>query len=286
MLKRKPLIAAIVVVVGAIGWYAFRPEKLFVNKAVNEEFPAANASASNATPTIYSGSFHGVAHETRGTATVYKLADGKRVLRFADFETSNGPDVNVYLAAAADANDNESVTNAGFVSLGSIKGNVGDQNYDLPVDLDLNKYRSVVIWCKRFGVNFGTAPLQSQQNEPVILSEGGFHGVAHETKGTATVYRLPDGKRVLRFTNFETSNGPDVNVYLVAANDANDNDTVTNAGFVSLGPIRGNQGDQNYELPENLDLNQYRAVTVWCKRFGVNFGTAPLTTSMAANASN
>jgi hypothetical protein len=276
MLKRKPLIAAIVIVAGAIGWYAFRPEKLFVNQSVNEEFPTASANSSNAPQTIFSGSFHGVAHETRGTATVYQLVDGKRVLRFADFETSNGPDVNVYLAAAEDANDNETVTNAGFVSLGSIKGNVGDQNYDLPADLDLNKYRSVVIWCKRFGVNFGTAPLKMQQSAPVILSEGPFHGVAHETNGTATIYRLPDGKRVLRFTNFETSNGPDVNVYLVAANDANDNDTVTKAGFYSLGSIKGNKGDQNYDLPDDVDLNQYRAVTIWCKRFGVNFATAPL----------
>jgi hypothetical protein len=284
MLKRKPLIAAIVVVVGAVGWYAFRPEKLFVNEAVNEEFPAASASASNAPQAIYSGSFHGVAHETRGTATIYRLPDGKRVLRFTNFATSNGPDVNVYLAAAADANDNETVTNAGFVSLGSIKGNVGDQNYDLPADVDLNKYRSVVIWCKRFGVNFGAAPLQAQQSKPVILSEGSFHGVAHETNGTAAVYRLPDGKRVLRFTNFATSNGPDVNVYLVAAADANDNETVTTAGFVSLGPIKGNVGDQNYDLPVDLDLNKYRSVVIWCKRFGVNFGAAPLTATMAAKA--
>ncbi len=276
MLKRKPLIALIVVGVGAVGWFLFRPEKLFVNVTVNEEFPTASANSPNAPQAIFSGSFHGVAHETRGTATVYQLVDGKRVLRFADFETSNGPDVNVYLAAAEDANDNETVTNAGFVTLGPIKGNQGDQNYELPADVDLSRYRSVVIWCKRFGVNFGAAPLKMQQSEPVILSEGNFHGVAHETNGTATIYRLPDGKRVLRFTNFETSNGPEVNVYLVAANDANDNDTVTKAGFVSLGPIKGNKGDQNYELPENLDLNQYRAVTVWCKRFGVNFGTAPL----------
>jgi hypothetical protein len=88
-----------------------------------------------------------------------------------------------------------------------------------------------------------------------------FHSVAHETKGTAAIYELPDGKRVLRFTEFETSNGPDVNIYLVAANDAADNDTVKNAGFISLGPIKGTKGDQNYELPTGLDLNKYGAVT-------------------------
>ena len=49
------------------------------------------------------------------------------------------------------------------------------------------------------------------------------------------------------------------------------------AGFVTLGALKGNQGDQNYELPADLDLAKYRAVTVWCRRFGVNFATAPLT---------
>jgi hypothetical protein len=108
---------------------------------------------------LYTGEFHGVAHETRGVATIYQLPDGKRILRLTDFETSNGPDVQVYLGMALDANDNETVTKAGFVGLGSLKGTTGDQNYDLPGDLDLSQYRSVTIWCRRFGVNFATAPL-------------------------------------------------------------------------------------------------------------------------------
>jgi hypothetical protein len=68
--------------------------------------------------------------------------------------------VQVYLVAAADAGDNETVTRAGFLSLGALKGNVGDQNYDVASDVDLTKYRAVTIWCRRFGVNFATAPLQ------------------------------------------------------------------------------------------------------------------------------
>jgi hypothetical protein len=103
--------------------------------------------------------------------------------------------------------------------------------------------------------------------------------VHHETKGTATIYRLPNGKRVLRFTEFETSNGPDVQIYLVAASDAQDNASVTSAGFVNLGPMKGNRGDQNYDVPDSVDLTKYRAVTVWCRRFGVNFATAPLAAS-------
>jgi hypothetical protein len=77
-------------------------------------------------------------------------------------------------------------------------------------------------------------------------------------------------------TEFATSNGPDVRVYLVASPDAKDNETVTKAGFVELGKLKGNEGNQNYDVPEDLDLSKYRAVTIWCRRFSVNFATAPL----------
>ncbi len=181
MSKRPILVlAALAVLMG--GWYAFRPERLFVNKSVNESLsgaPAARTSSMSAAEnqttsmsasepmaasenkTLAMGTFHSGAHETKGTATVYQLADGKRVLRFTDFTTSNGPDVQVYMVAAADAKDNATVTRAGFIHLAALKGNIGDQNYELPADLDLAKYRAVTIWCRRFGVNFGTAPLHS-----------------------------------------------------------------------------------------------------------------------------
>ncbi|HZD28243.1 MAG TPA: DM13 domain-containing protein, partial [Xanthobacteraceae bacterium] len=113
--------------------------------------------------TLASGKFHSVAHPTSGTAAVYQLADGTRVLRFTHFKTSNGPDVHVYLFAADEARDTESVKRAAFVDLGSIKGNIGDQNYTLGSDVDLSKYRTVSVWCKRFSVNFGAAPLSMDQ---------------------------------------------------------------------------------------------------------------------------
>jgi hypothetical protein len=163
MSRRRIFIAAAVVVV-AVGWYLFRPELLFVSRSVNEQFPGAattQMATANASPTQLSqGSFHGVAHETKGMAAVYQLPDGKRVLRFTEFETSNGPDVQVYLVAAADASDNETVTQSGFIHLGALKGTNGDQNYEVPANVDLNTYQAVTIWCRRFGVNFGTAPLK------------------------------------------------------------------------------------------------------------------------------
>ena len=146
------------VVAGGAAWYAFRPERIFINQRVNEQFPTASAAMSSQ---LAAGEFHSGAHETRGMATVFQLAGGKKTLRLTNFATSNGPDVHVYLVAATDAKDNEAVTKAGFVDLGSLKGNIGDQNYELPANADLAKYRAVTIWCKRFSVNFGTAPLMN-----------------------------------------------------------------------------------------------------------------------------
>jgi Electron transfer DM13 len=281
-MNRKNLIYGILVIAAIALWGAFRPERLFVNAKVNEAMPAGLTNVSEIV--LASGSFHSVAHDSKGTASVYQLADGKRFLRFTNFETSNDPDVHVYLVAANDASDSETVRKAGFLELSSLKGNIGDQNYDIPASVDLSKYRAVTIWCKRFSVNFGTAPLTSTTAAPSmaqILASGNFHDVAHKGVGQATIYQLADGKRVLRFTKFETSNGPDVHVYLVATKDASDSETVKQADFVEVGALKGNIGDQNYELASDLDLNKYRAVTIWCKRFGVNFATAPLNPTAA-----
>jgi len=157
-MSNKLAAVALVLIVIAVGaWYAFRPERLFINQRVNEQFPTASAANNK----LATGQFHSGAHETKGTATVFQLSDGKKTLRLADFATSNGPDVHVYLVAANDAKDNDSVIKAGFVDIGTLKGNIGDQNYELPANVDLAQYRAVTIWCKRFSVNFGTAPLMN-----------------------------------------------------------------------------------------------------------------------------
>jgi hypothetical protein len=168
MTTRKSILLGAAVVGGAVLWYVFRPDTLFVNRSVSEPFPVMDAPATEhsamlaaaAEPVpLTSGRFHTNAHETNGMATIYRLPDGRRVLRLTEFATSNGPDVRVYLVAADDVQDEDAAKSAGFVDLGALKGNVGDQNYDVPADLDLSGYRAVSIWCRRFSVNFGAAPL-------------------------------------------------------------------------------------------------------------------------------
>ncbi len=110
------------------------------------------------------------------------------------------------------------------------------------------------------------------------LFTGKFHGKVHATSGRATVYQEADGKLVLRLTNFKTSNGPDVHVILVATKDATDdaNFLKDNTDKVELGKLKGNEGDQNYEIPAGTDLTKFRTVSVYCERFNANFGAAPL----------
>ena len=150
-------VIGIPVVVGA--WWAFRPEKLFVNQKVNEAAPAALSSEPEA---LYTGRLEGKVHQTGGRATIYKSAEGKTYLRLSDFTTSNGPDVHVLLAKAEDKTLEQEIVkgNLDSVELGSLKGNQGDQNYDLPAGADLNQYQAVVIYCERFHAIFGVAKLE------------------------------------------------------------------------------------------------------------------------------
>ena len=158
MKKWTKILIPIAAVVVLVAWYAFRPERLVVDRRVNEAMPIAQGDSS--AQNLVSGHFYSILHPTEGTATVYRLGDGARVLRLTSFSTSNGPDVHVYMVAADDAKDVATVQQAGFIDLGVLKGNIGDQNYILGSDLDLGKYRAVSIWCKRFSVNFGAAALK------------------------------------------------------------------------------------------------------------------------------
>jgi hypothetical protein len=102
------------------------------------------------------GSFETRAHTTTGAARVIDRADGSRVLALVDFETDAGPDLFVYIAPGrADGNDVDGATR-----LGSLKGNVGNQQYELPATLELGDAATVVVWCRAFSVSFGAAALR------------------------------------------------------------------------------------------------------------------------------
>ncbi len=127
-------------------------------------------------------------------------------------------------------------------------------------------------------LTFGLQPSGHAQDKAKTLETGTFHGKVHSTSGRATIYQEQDGKLVLRLTSFKTSNGPDVHVILIAAKDADDdaNFLKSDTERVELGKLKGNEGDQNYEIPSGTDLGKFQTVSIYCERFNANFGAAPL----------
>jgi hypothetical protein len=183
-------VAVVLVIGGAVGLALFQPWKLFTRNTVNEAAPVATAAAPAAAlvpapPTIganptagptadpepvdptaepaepvvlASGTFVDGEHATTGTATVLQLPDGSRYLRLENFSTSDGPDVDVALSDQSAGGDEWGKYDDGrYLPLGDLKGTDGNQNYEFPADADLTGLTSVVIWCDRFNVAFGTA---------------------------------------------------------------------------------------------------------------------------------
>ncbi len=189
MSKRLKIILAVVAIPAiAVGWWLGSP--LFIDRTVDEAFPiAAPIAAADTTtttvvdvaresddtldepmvdeamadgPTVLSiGTFRDAdaSHKASGKATIYALEDGTRVLRFEDFQVTNGPDLRVLLVPSADPQDRDDVS--GYLELAPLTGNIGSQNYEIPNDVDLSLYGSVVIYCTPFHVIFGVATLES-----------------------------------------------------------------------------------------------------------------------------
>jgi hypothetical protein len=177
-------VVALGLAVAVAGFLWFRPDRLFTDDAVDEALPGlaaapaeaegeaggdmapaeaepAQAGPAQAGPaTVAQGRFISLEHETTGRALVLETEDGQRFLRFEGFETSNGPDLLVYLSAKEPAGtDDWHGYDQDFVDLGTLKGNVGDQNYRIPSGVDLERYSTAVVWCRRFEVGFAAAVL-------------------------------------------------------------------------------------------------------------------------------
>ena len=186
---RKPLVLAGGIVVLVVGFLLFRPDTLFTNVQVAESLEDAFATSTTGTATaadettapdvtsavvettaavattspqvseivdVLNGSFTGIDHRASGTATVYSQ-DGRYVLRFEEnTDIQNGPDLYVWVLPSDSYEGGIPDT---YLDLGTLTGNVGGQNYELPEGFDPQVHRTVLIWCLRFAVPFATAPL-------------------------------------------------------------------------------------------------------------------------------
>jgi hypothetical protein len=167
--------AALVVAVFVLVW--FQPQKLFIDDRVDEAIPTAEpptsetvadpaGGAGTTVPTppepveLARGEFVSLDHGTSGVARVLELSDGRRIVRLEGLDTDNGPDLYLYLTANPAGGD-EGAFDDDYLDLGRLKGNQGDQNYDLPAGTDLAQLGTVVIWCDRFNSAFGAADLST-----------------------------------------------------------------------------------------------------------------------------
>ncbi|PSL57902.1 electron transfer DM13 [Saccharothrix carnea] len=172
-------VAGVLVVALVVGLYLFQPWRLFTDRTADEALllptstttttTTASVGSTTQAPTttttpagpvaLASGPFRSLDYTTTGSATLVQLPDGKRAVQFEALDTSDGPDLYVYLSDKP-ADSPEAAFDSGFTNLGKLKANRGNQVYEVPAELDLSTVRSVVIWCKRFSEGFGVAPLE------------------------------------------------------------------------------------------------------------------------------
>ena len=125
-----------------------------------------------------------------------------------------------------------------------------------------------------------TAPGQARQASPVarpetVLSTSNLQSLEHQSSGTVVLIELAGGGRILRLENLATSNGPDLRVYL-STTPASPDWHGYDRDYVDLGALKGNLGNQNYALPDSVDLARYRSAVIWCRQFKVGFAVATL----------
>lgn len=184
--RRRPVIwilLSVLVVVLAVGLWAFQPWKLWTRSMVDEALPSVAAPAAPgpadapapapaapapgpaapapaAEPVVLAeGQFVTQEHETTGLARVIELPDGSRFVRLEGFSTTDGPDLHVWVTDQSAGGEWGKYDDGRYVALGKLKATDGNQNYAIPPDADLAGLTSVVIWCDRFNVAFGSAPL-------------------------------------------------------------------------------------------------------------------------------
>jgi hypothetical protein len=147
-MKKNHVIIGLSIILGlAVAWWLVSP--LFIDKVVDEQLPE---SIEEMKKEMFSGAFIDADsfHKTSGTAKIIEI-EGKKYLSLENFETTNGPDLFVYLSKDKEASE--------FINLGKLKGNIGNQNYEILEEINLDDYNEVLIWCRAFKVLFGSAEL-------------------------------------------------------------------------------------------------------------------------------
>lgn len=173
-----PLVLLMATAVAALGLYLFQPWRIFTSSTATEGLPSfaptpipSSESAGDSAPAptplapreLVSGELISHEHASSGSVRILELPDGRRILRFEGLDTSDGPDLKVWLSDAPVIEGTAGwhvFDDGAYLSLGALKANKGDQNYEIPAGTVLGDYSSVSIWCARFAVSFAAAELR------------------------------------------------------------------------------------------------------------------------------
>ncbi len=143
-----------------VGWYWMPILEVFANtfftRTVQETIPGGAGQGQR----VAAGQFMKVHWPGEGNATIYKLQSGGHLVRLSEFSVQAGPKLHVYLAKAPEVRENADVPRAGYLDLGPLKGNKGDQNYPVPAGTAVGEYKSVVIWCALANKVFAAASVK------------------------------------------------------------------------------------------------------------------------------
>jgi Electron transfer DM13 len=252
---------------------------------------------------IQGGNFVAGEHPTQGSLRVltYKNRqneDRQYIELGRNFKTDEGPDLYLILHRS-DAPPVSGIKEADYISVARLRKVNGLQRYVLPKNINLADYKSVAVWCKKFNATFGYAtlpgvtaqnptqnptqnsatsstPVFANVTETSTLPYGSFKAAEHPTKGMVKLVS-ENNKRFLMFDEaFKTDDGPDLYVILYRGQEV-PKSGVKEGDYVSIAKLQKTSGTQRYALPDNIKLDDYNSVAIWCKQFNATFGYAPLT---------
>ncbi len=244
----KVAVAVVIVALGVFVIAYFEPHKLFIDEVVDEAFPApiaTTAAAAEATPAT--------AAPTTTTPPTTTAPDDPATTTAATtqptaIEPEPGSD-----SATEDPQENQPVTTTSTTTAAVTTTTVA------PTTTTAAPTTTTTV-----------------PEGPVLLSVSEWISIGHPGTGTVLVYRQPDGSHVVRFEDLDVSNGPDLLVILSAAPLVDDRAAYSEAAYLSLGDLKGNQGNQNYIVPAEVNLEEYQTVAIWCRRFNYTFNAAEI----------
>ena len=253
----KIAMAVIVVGLGIFVFTYFEPHKLFIDEVVDEDFPAPVAIA---TTTTTEDTAVTAAPTTAPPATTAPDGPATTVTTLDSTTPTTEDPERGFTPATEEEQENPPVTTVP----------PAEEVEETPTTMDTTTTTTLPPTT--------TVPVPEG---PVLLSISEWIDLGHPGTGTVLVYRQPDGSHVIRFEDLDVSNGPDLLVILSASPLVDDRGAYSATEYFSLGDLKGNQGNQNYEVPAEVSLDDYLTVAIWCRRFNYTFNAAEIHTPPA-----